>query len=229
MTTDFRPLRDRLESDLAVVLKADLALHGAGGLYVVLISETALKPFGWFAGLSCPSMHKWLRDDIGARWRGSGPAVLIDDRTLCPAHPQDSLVGVALHEMAHALDWPTLFTADDIGGQTVRHVRTSLFTQMVSSPDEPYHPSPRAGHDWRWIRCLLHLIHRMDLLGWNASLPIAMDREFYGYSSLAEYRTALQGEPARLADLSFTAIRAIDPPQSFLDLYNDDLARWPIV
>jgi hypothetical protein len=231
---DFAPIRDRLEADLRQVLEKDLTLHNAAGPYLVLVSETELKPCGWFGGLSHPSMHKWLRKDIGPRWKGNGPAVLLVDTTIARREvsffsPENNFVGVAIHEVAHTLDVGGMFTPDVApDGEVLRHTGPELFAATVAAPEDVSHRrSERHGHDSTWIRVALHLRQRMVNLGWEVPFPTVINREVYGYYPPAEYHRALGDEFEQLAEVPITLIRFADPPKRFTELYAQNLIDVP--
>lgn len=220
--TNIRQLRDRLEADVSDIVGVPA--------YAVFADETEFKPFGWFVALYHSQMHKWTQDAIGQRWRGNGPATIIDGRYLAKVNPailDDTLAGIVIHEMGHAIDGG-LHCPDVIDGLKIQFVRTSLFADHIATAeDNPNGRTERYGHEWPWIRATLHLHHRMTARGWNVPLPFAIDQSTYGISPAIAYRRALGTELDDLADVPLTEIANVEPPVAFVERYESDLATWP--
>lgn len=232
MEMDFTNLRNRIEQDANSILANDLKSNGGQSAYVVLGSETGFQFDATdFHGLYHSDLHKILQTDIGDRWNGAGPAVLVADRFI---HDDETFVGICLHELAHAVDYPGMFRPDAIDGQRVQHVRRSTFANRVANPTEHDHLfaplSIRNGHEWPWIRATLHLHHRFLARGWECPMPYLFDHEHYGYyANPAAFRRALEDEPERLIDVPLTELKDIDPPARFTELYDDCCKSWPDV
>ena len=134
---------------------------------------------------------------------------------------------MATHEIAHACVTPGLFTRDDTIFDSVPQETVSrLFAESVRDPQTFTEKArtPRHGHGAPWLRACIHLTLRMRLRGWDIHLPNVINRECYGYRSMAEYRRALDGEPERLAHLPITSVLAAPTPRKFLKLWARDVA-----
>lgn len=222
---DFRPLRDRLETEFATLLAPDLAAIGASQVYVVLLSETSiLGDDAQFRGLFSPAMPFWFRAEIGARWRGAGPTFLLNDISPDCQDP-DSFVGIAAHELAHAVDAFDAYIPEvpNYTPTVPEGFAASVVTGNITVPGR----SVRHGHGPSWLRICCHLTFRMQQRGWPVWLPQVIDHDFYAYSSTSVYRRALGDECERLEDIPLSKLCDIPSPTDFIDLWNADLAQWP--
>ena len=229
MTHDFREIRDRIEKEFADMLGPDLKANAARAVYVVLMSETAiLSADADFSGLHEPAMAGWFRDTISPRWKGLGPTFLLHDLHIAESGDtaHDLFVGTAIHELAHVINFPGLYSRDS--ESDAQPLPDGFVNVVVTSPGLD-NQSTRHGHGVAWLRLCIHLTHRMQARGWDIALPFVVDREHYGYSSTSCYRRALGDEPARLAEVPLTTITSIDPPKLFSDLWIADVTNWPDV
>ncbi len=230
IAADFRELRAQLEVEFSDLLAPDLAANAARAVYIVLVSETAiLSADADFSGLHEPSMAGWFRDIIGPRWKGLGPTILLHDLHIAESGGDTShelFVGTAIHELAHALSSPGLYSRDS---ESDAQPLPDGFVNVVATSPGLDNQSARHGHGVAWLRLCIHLTHRMQARGWDIGLPFVIDRVHYGYQSTSLYRRALNDEVTQLASTPLTTIKNIAPPQPFLDLWNSDLAAWPDV
>lgn len=174
MTTDLFELRARLEDDFSAILRPELGLHGGSTCYIVLTRETRLVAEATdFYGATSPRMTGWFQREIGSRWQGPGPCVLLNETVLleefggCLSDATGAIAAICCHEFAHRLtDGGGLFEmpeSDDRG----------LFEAMVftsRSNDGDRLPDPVMAfnpHTARFVRACMHLAHRMRIRGWK--------------------------------------------------------------
>ena len=235
MTThDFRPLRDRLETEFAEMLGPDLKANGASRIYIVLLGETGLFASGTFLGLTGPRIGEWLHPFI-PRWSGPGPAMLVDDAAIArdfesnPAYAEDRFTGVAVHELGHIACTDNLYAHHHENSARTASVLQETFTSAVASSTtfDPSTASQRPDHGTDWLRACCHITHRMQKRGWPVFLPMVINTDFFGISSTSVYSRALGDECVRLEHLPITDILLYDAPNEFLYLWKSDLARWP--
>ena len=231
MTHDFRPIRDKLETEFASLLAPDLQVNGASAVYVVLLSETDLQTSGEFLGLTGPRIGEWLRPFVPS-WSGPGPAMLVDDLAIgrdFESNAEDAFVGICVHEVAHVSCVDGLFAHDHENSARTASVLQETFTSAVASSTtfDPSTASQRPDHGTDWLRACCHITHRMQKRGWPVFLPMVINTDFFGISSTSVYSRALGDECVRLEHLPITDILLYDAPNEFIDLWQSDLDRWP--
>ena len=229
---DFRELRAHIEDVFADMLSPDLKANGADRVHVVMVSETDLTTCGEFAGLHSPRIHRWLRSYI-PNWNGPAPTMLIDDATCLNDSGgrldlmAERFTAIAVHELGHIICTPRLFDHDDESDKAMSDMVRQAFVESIEKKATFYCSSPRVGHGPEWLRACCHLVHRMQCRGWELRLPQVIDRDFYAYSSTANYLRALGDECERLTDWPIGSIASLPPPQKFLEQWNADCAAWP--
>ncbi len=209
-------------------------------IYVAFESEAP-------ADLICPDALAYcarhldvaLRDTIGDRWEGHGPAILINDRAAWRYVKQSGRMGRAffhwrfeivatlIHELAHIALRPNLPT--ELDNDPDRAVRmTQVLRSVVAEPDTPAisKPCPWAGHDGQFVRVAQHIGHRLRaaLDFWQSTDCLHLDA--YGLSAEWRYQSALGNEPERLAGVPLTELATIAPPEKFIDLWRSDVRAW---
>jgi hypothetical protein len=187
-------------------------------------------------GLSGANLDTVYEDEIGLRYEGRGAAEVVDLEYLWSefldgwnldygAHPFiNQVLALHIHELAHICERDQLHgngTAET-SGPVVREFLATPFAETKEAA------VPWRDHDAHWIRLVVHLLYRTEIaLGFSLwHLNDHITSFGYGPSDLAEYRTALADEPRRLAGETFAQIRATCPPQAFIDLWRNDVARW---
>ena len=212
-------------------------------VYIVLRSDL---PRDWaggedYAGCTIAHLDLILRPTLERRrrWRGRGPAMLIDADAVAAAaryRPRAvrkrvflrAFLGVVLHELAHVIDMDFV-PKQEAEDWWVRAGRR-LFSQPPAPDSRPTNgpgaPVPWRMHEWPFIRIALHLAERASAAGADVSPHDVIDLGDYGLSSTFQYAPALGDEPARMAGCDFATIRRTTPPTAFADLWNADVGRW---
>jgi len=130
-----------------------------------------------------------------------------------------SAMGVVLHELAHILN----LGPDDsnppagliLAGRRLLAIELSGLGVPTNGPGAAV---PWRWHEWGFIRTVLHLRYRAELLGVKLSPTDVFIASDYELSSTWRYLSALDDEPARLTDHDFARISAISPPSRRLRL-----------
>ncbi|MBW7905303.1 MAG: hypothetical protein LC135_05315 [Phycisphaerae bacterium] len=213
----------------------------AGGpLYIVLPSDlpAELRPRVASDGCTMRHLDLILRPMLerAGRWRGRGPAMLIDAPTIASGERHRprfvrrrvfgvSAFGIVLHELAHVLDAGP--------GDADPPAELVAFGRAILTADESVAPTNGPGaavpwrwHEWRFIRTALHLAHRAAACGvalWPSGVFDASD---YGLSPTRAYMRALGDEPDRFAGRDFATIFATPVPPAFAGLWRADMRRW---
>lgn len=210
-------------------------------VYIVLRSEL---PGDWaggeeYAGCTIAHLDLILRPTLEKRrrWRGRGPAMLIDPAAVAAAaqyRPRlarkrvflPAFFGIVLHELAHILDMD--FVPKHEPEEWWVRAGRRLFSEPAAPDSRPTNGPgalvPWRMHEWPFIRIALHLAERAADAG---VLPHnVIDLSEYGLSSTFQYARALGDEPARMSACDFATIRRATPPATFADLWNADVDRW---
>ena len=213
-------LRDRLESDLAAVIVQELWQSGAGGFYIILASEVeGLQLDGNLGGMTHPAVSSWLRAEIGDRWRGHGPGMLLVDGQNCSP---ERLTAKAIHETAHIATSIELFSAPS-------QATNAALTNLVATPPRSW-PAHRGasrwnGHGQDFIRAACHIGFRMAGRGHAVCPALLMNWSGMGYSSgWKAYFKALGSELESRESEAITAIANSPYPPGFVDLWRSDIA-----
>ena len=83
-----------------------------------------------------------------------------------------------------------------------------------------------AGHDSKFIRRLIHIIHRLENRGFRIEPTWAFNDEEYALSALAAYSEALGDEPARHDWRPLLDVLAKPAPAEFTKLWGRDVAQF---
>ncbi len=168
------------------------------------------------------------------RWSGRGPAMIIDPQRIAAGSMhrprpsrrrvfRPSAMGVVLHELAHILN----LGPDDsnppagliLAGRRLLAIELSGLGVPTNGPGAAV---PWRWHEWGFIRTVLHLRYRAELLGVKLSPTDVFIASDYELSSTWRYLSALGDEPARLTDHDFARISAISPPSVFVEQWEAD-------
>lgn len=212
-------------------------------VYIMLRSDL---PRDWaggedYAGCTIAHLDLILRPALERkrRWRGRGPAMLIDADAVAAAaqyRPRvarkrvflPAFFGIVLHELAHILDLD-LVPKNEPEEWWLRAGRR-LFSEPAAPDSRPTNGPgalvPWRMHEWPFIRIALHLAERASADGIDVSRHSVIDLSEYGLSSTFQYARALGDEPVRLAACDFATIRRATPLAAFADLWNADVDRW---
>ena len=126
---------------------------------------------------------------------------------------------VLIHELSHEVI--SLEPAQNLAALEVQATVGKAWRMWPAHRGEPW-----AGHDLRFIRALLHCIHRAAGHGVRVYEPVAFGHRLYRLSSLKAYRAALGSEPAETDWLSLTEVLAKPAPSAFLELWVRDVLSW---
>jgi len=146
--------------------------------------------------------------------------VIVVRRNTLPDNATAGLVidAIVVHELAHEL-------LSEEQPQDLREFVQSIVCKHWRT--WPIHSGlPWAGHDQRFIRALLHLIHRAAGHGVRVCLPAAFDHELYLLSSLEEYQAALGDEPRETDWIPLADVLGKPAPSAFLNLWSRDVLSW---
>lgn len=194
-----------------------------------------------YAGCTIAHLDLILRPTLEEcrRWRGRGPAMLIDPTAVATAaryraRPSrkraflPAFFGIVLHELAHILDMD--FVPRHEPEEWWVRAGRRLFSEPAAPDSRPTNGPgalvPWRMHEWPFIRIALHLAERASAAGADVSPHGLIDLGEYGLSSTFQYARALGDEPARMAGRDFATIRRTTPPAAFADLWNADVDRW---
>ena len=204
----------------------------------------AASTWGYTGELLDLALHSWLMDS--GRWRGRGAAIVVNDIAIredvedwAAEDPEfgaelyrTRVLAIVLHELSHTLSINLDFkplpvaVAPEIESQTL-----AITTAWVAkSTENPWVTSGPVwlGHEAGFIRTLLHVIHRAYRLGIER-LPDDMlfVASNYSLSPLGAYRRTLSSElDAFDQRITFDDLRTCSPPESFVELWKQDLHDW---
>jgi hypothetical protein len=202
--------RKRLEASFTVLLKPELQQAGARVVYLVLASETEVQCAGDFYGMTEPRLALAFRVEIDGRWRGNGPAALLDDSAMLKDCDDDVEIAgeimsaIAVHEMAHMVTRAALFREE----ADRRGYRRALKTVIARPCQEDEIPSsPKQSHDARFLRAAFHLAHRLEQLGSYVPMSRLLDWQACGLFGGWRYRSPCpeRFQEAVLSDLASVA------------------------
>lgn len=193
-------LEDAISS---LLIRHELGLHSCEKLYIVFGSEMRLPQGTGVGGMTAPLMSSALRQEIGRRWIGNGPCILICDQEY--ATHFDNVVAnlftsIAIHELAHAVDRNTFCGDVTHDWQRAGGQKSQLF----------HHP-------WSWLRTMIHLSERAIAKGILQS-PICMHT--WGlYSAEQSYHqclSVLRDEIRSLSRDHISVLKTVFPPHEFI-------------
>ena len=218
--------------------------------YVMLTSDLpAAERSTTTAGHVSPTMDLYLQCRLGERWRGRGPAMVVDDCLLRDevaatltgfderlrelAKPRLWAVGlpnfyrVVLHELAHVFALGGDYEPLGAAGQGA--IRSHGYGGLVADIDRRIETDPdlnrqRPYHSpATWLRAVIHLQHRASNLG-VAVAPEPTER--WGCSPFPLYVEALGDEPERFARLPVAEILQRPLPAEYRRLVLGDIDRF---
>jgi hypothetical protein len=132
------------------------------------------------------------------------------------------LASVLCHECGHAaLLEPESVSESELDLAGLQSVLSSPWRSWGLHQGELW-----AGHDWKWIRAVLHVVHRAKAWGLLTVPEAVADLSGqYGLSSLGDYSAALGHEPAALDWLPLAEALARPAPAEFEELWAADVRR----
>lgn len=195
-------------------------------LYVVPQSSIAHE---WGTGVAVegftnPCLDLLLQHRI-PDYRGRGPCMVVNDMHLEPIDLDYVFKATALHELAHILERPKLFSdlpphppegtdADWLARASAVVAAAINDAQIIERPDVNVH-----GLDF--MRIAIHLCHRASRYGHRVS-PAAVACRHEGTSGPWVYEMALDDEPERRVNDAFRDILSSAPPPEFVALWERD-------
>jgi hypothetical protein len=211
-------------------------------LYIVLESDVKTGLHRGYGGFTGSRLDLILKDRLGTRWRGRGPAIVMNDfdpeGTQLPDH---NLFDIALHELGHILEigWLLEYRQGDLlDGQSIAtgflaSLRWDPRDGAERGPDRPTRAFEAEFdftiHGPAWIRCALHLhwraaqLRRITGLTPNTTGIIHRTRWHSGGSL---YRVALGDEPKQMQAATFAEILATPAPSAFSAIWDQDCLKF---
>lgn len=223
---------------------------GGHPLYVLFESELPAKyrPPSYVWGLHGPCLDLSLRGRLASegRWRGRGPAVILndlaiakeaselagDDADLVAELYNARMVATVTHEAGHMLERPLdlLPPPAEIEQEiqtTAEKALTRTAATTESEADAPSDLPHWAGHDSLFIRSLVHAHARAERIVGRIPGSLVFPHRRYQLSPLERYRHTLEREIASFDGcLSFCDLRTTRPPTAFVELWKSDLRCW---
>lgn len=225
---------------------------GGHPCYVALSSELPAElripqtMFGMTGRAYDLSLKAWLADC--GRWQGRGFAFTIGDTAIAEtaasmAGPDNAFadlyarlqtLAIVCHELSHGL---TVGLEFNPAPDTASDYITDAYQSAIAcwSPDAYDDAAKESRPPWRvtgdhgagFIRALCHVLYRAErLLGEQIPSALAFFHEGYGLSHLKRYRQSLLAETVAQQATPFYQLSSIRPPQSFIDVWRDDVRRW---
>lgn len=145
------------------------------------------------AGFAGPKVHEAFREHDPEQYPEPVQCIAMNPDYLTSRLPE-MFDAIVLHEFAHLVC---------LGPPRSCAVTNKELAQEVASDDRRYAPEQPiwSGHDFRFIRAMVHVHYRMKQRFHAVQLHFAFNHNLYGVSSAGEYRKALGDEPKRLAHL----------------------------
>ncbi|WP_373651979.1 hypothetical protein [Schlesneria sp. DSM 10557] len=227
--------RQKLIDTLKPMIRHELRQSKCRRLYILGETEIGLRWHDSLCGITSQDLADTLRPQIGAQWRGIGPAFCLrDDPPAADEKYSDwysRLLQVAGHELAHCVGcfphWCTSFN----------HIRQETKFQVFKEdtevdPDElpEYADHPKwVHHDWQFIRLALHVSGRL-IEATKLRLPLVqlMAWSYFGYGDPWAYLEAVSDEIQTMKHLPLSAISKSEPPKRLLDIWASDTGHDPV-
>ncbi|MCA9010502.1 MAG: hypothetical protein KDB01_12185 [Planctomycetaceae bacterium] len=216
---DLNKRRDQTRKLLARILEEQV--------YIAFSSELGLQCHGRLAGLTAVGLSALVRESMPEQYVGPLPAIaVVDDDLRSGKYQPDGAAmlfdSIVLHEASHIVT--SAVTAEICPEDDNEELRA-----LVQVPWREWQSHAGAilwtGHDWRFIRALCHIGHRMRSRGHWVSLDLAFCHETYGLSSAEEYAAALDDECCAMSWLPLSEALGRPMPAKFQKLWTDDVVR----
>lgn len=204
---------------LAEQLLRKLAPHELRGVPLYLLHKRdvpehlggACSADGW----TSPTLDLQLRPVIGPRWRGRGVCLVASGEGM-------GLVACTVHELAHAIDRPALYSALPTGfdgPSMAERTRRELTGPALTTADVM-----TTHHGPKWCRLALHLACRAGRF--NCGPPLA---DVLGYAHLLPYAyhlaRTLEAEIEHHLDAPLSHLDGVPLPAEFVALWHES-AAW---
>ena len=179
-------------------------------------------------GYTLPSAALYYRAYINP-WLGFGPCAVINDIALAEDFDPEDLEyatrAVVLHELAHILDRDVLCVerrdepAEKIQFESL--VVANATRQSPRSERPPY-----AGHGPSFLRLVVHLSHRANAAGFDASPAAIFAGHRHRLSPASQYQDALEDEPSQQINNRLRDLPSVELPSRFLEVWNSDVQHY---
>ncbi len=196
-------------------------------VYIAFASELGLKCHGRLAGLTAVGLSALVRESMPEQYVGPLPAIaVVDDDLRSGKYKADGAAvlfdAIVLHEASHIVTSAvTSEICPDDDNEELRDLVQVPWREWKSHSG----PVLWTGHDWKFIRSLCHLHHRMESRGHWVSPDLAFSHENYGLSPAEEYAETL-GDECRSKDwLPLSEALGGPMPAKFQKLWQDDVVR----
>jgi hypothetical protein len=200
-------------------------LLGIPAAYIVFDCELPAGSVEGCWGATWPGMGSMLREEIGARWRGDAPAMVLNATAIAASLAgqfvedlhgtiESMLLGVACHEVAHFLEWPT----PNGGGLSAGLTKTDFLVDVTPRTRNRIPRASEHGPQFCWT--CLHILHRLELRGIDVCLNSAIDYAVFNLPRPAfVMRSAVRREIVAMETLPLTLIARSPPPSHFVELF----------
>jgi hypothetical protein len=237
-------VRGRLEALAHELLPVDFA----GRPFYVVFSVDLPDGFTGDSidGGAGPVLDVALRDAIGPRWQGRGPAIYVrlHRETLTGVLAEHATSGlpaawpakfltrylapVVIHETAHQAEDDRTFAGEPeaFDVQKSRDWLHEMSNGLRPKPTGPTAPVPFKGHEWEFLRAAAHLTDRARRTFGSIDGANVVSHNHYQVSPLDAYIDALAEELVDADGLTYADVRRRRPPQAFVDLWQSDFRRW---
>lgn len=216
--------------------------------FYVVAQSTLSEPWqrSTAGGYVEPQLDLLLRSELGERFVGRGPAMIVNDcgklklaerdaaeiseapADYVNAHVARSFVATAVHELAHIFDLDYRYAPSEVVTESGLCLRRDEMLASLDRPKGDFHvpgQPPWFQHGASFIRCALHLEFRAKRLDGDIPAP-SFVYDHYSLSPLSVYRRGLGDEPARMLDATFAEIKREPVPELFEFIWQRDVSRW---
>jgi hypothetical protein len=164
-------------------------------------------------------------------WTKPGPVVILFGDAIAasvlPEYFQDAVLGVLLHELAHALpvrsDIPEHDHADLFDVPLVRERQQGWRLAADALPD-PEVEAVDNPHNMQFVRIAVHLLGRAQLRGWQISSFGLFGPDLWFLSQPPHFLLPLMKEIVDCQHDPFSSIVATAPPREFSDMWESAVA-----
>ena len=168
-----------------------------------------------------------MKSYIGDRWEGNGFCTVVRPDAHRSWHHIESTV---VHELAHHYAPDELSSAMVgyfLNGRTLDDpdVVARVEIQSTVPKGDTNGLPPWIGHDGEYIRCLVHLIHRVNSRDWGIDCDDCYPCREYQLKSIRDYAEQMAGEPEALVSLPMDRVMAMGPTDRFREFCDVDVER----
>jgi hypothetical protein len=157
-------------------------------------------------------------DELLAAHLGLGDAVFVPTIVLTSIpDDRDDILGVALHEAAHLVPWPTF----PPGSAAIGYRPAAEAETIAAIYAEPRHAGPDPGHGADFVRCAIHLHARAASAGVEIPYPALRIGWQYHLPPTAMLARALGDEPERMQHTPFIEVLRTPAPAAFTRFFEE--------